>query len=539
MELAAEFLRPGMALPCKILVSSESKQEIRLQVRGYRVRPLDPAAQADGAAVDPVDDAAVPMIGAHLFEVLRGNDNLIFANSRRNVEIYADYLRQLSEQERVANEFWPHHGSLSKELREHAEGVLKDPVVPASVVCTTTLEMGIDIGTVASIAQVGVPPSVSALRQRLGRSGRRGEPSVMRIYVDELEIEADTPPQDRLRVELVESVAMVQLLLAKWCEPPATGALHLSTLVQQVLSLIAQYGGCKAVEAWQALCSDGAFPAVRQEVFAKLLRELGSHDLIMQSPDGTLLLGVRGERIVNHYSFYTAFATPVEFLLVSGGRELGTLPISHPLSDRSYIIFASQRWRVLSVDVEQRVVQLEPSPAGRVPRFTGGGVAEVHERVRQEMKAVYESSEVPAFLDPMARMLLNEGREAFSRYQLARKSLVEYASNVALFCWAGDRALDTILMQLRARDLPVWRDGLTIVVEDTGANWLSQHLRALAAEGPADATELAGTVENKLLEKHHLFLSEELLSLDYASRRFDSEGAWQALVRVVATLESV
>ncbi|MCI0720150.1 MAG: DEAD/DEAH box helicase, partial [Acidobacteria bacterium] len=80
MELAAEFLRPGRALPCEILVSSESRQEIRLQVRGYRVKPPDPAAQENGVAVDPSDDAAVPTIGAHLFEVLRGKDNLIFAN---------------------------------------------------------------------------------------------------------------------------------------------------------------------------------------------------------------------------------------------------------------------------------------------------------------------------------------------------------------------------------------------------------------------------------------------------------------------------
>ena len=377
------------------------------------MKPPDPATERDGAAVDQLDDAAVPMIGAHLFEVLRGKDNLIFANSRRNVEIYGDHLRRLCEQARVPNEFWPHHGSLSKELREHAESVLKDPNIPASVVCTTTLEMGIDIGSVATIAQVGAPPSVAGLRQRLGRSGRRGEPSIMRIYIEEPELEPDSPPQDRLRAELIEAIAMVRLLMAKWCEPPNAGALHLSTLVQQVLSLIAQYGGARAADAWRVLCRDGAFSAVTEDVFIKLLRELGRHDLVVQSSDGTLLLGVKGERIVNHYSFYTAFVTPEEYQLVSGGRELGTLPISHPLSDGSYVIFAGQRWRVLSVDVERRIVDLEPSPAGRAPRFTGGG-ADVHERVRQEMKDVYQSTEIPPFLDASARALLQEGRDAYA-----------------------------------------------------------------------------------------------------------------------------
>ena len=538
MDLAAEFLRPGRALPCEILVSSESRQEVRLQIRGYPVKPPEPDGQRDGAQVDSLDDAAVPVIAAHLFEVLRGKDNLVFANSRRNVEIYADYLRRLSEQASVPNEFWPHHGSLSKELREHAEKILKDTAIPASVVCTTTLEMGIDIGSVATIAQVGVPPSVAGMRQRLGRSGRRGEPSIMRIYVEEPQLEPDSPPQDRLRAELVQAIAMVRLLTMKWCEPPTGGALHLSTLIQQLLSLIAQYGGATAADAWRVLCRDGAFAGVSSEVFAKLLRNLGGHDLVIQSSDGTLLLGMKGERIVNHYSFYSAFVTPEEYHLVSHGHELGTLPISHPLSNGSYIIFAGQRWRVLSVDVERRIVDLEPSPAGRAPRFTGGG-AEVHERIRQEMKAVYESTDDFPFLDATARLLLQEGRDAYLTYDLRRNAIVEYDGNAALFCWAGDRALDTLLIQLRERDLPVERDGIALIVNGMSARELGLLLRGLAAEGPADAVKLAGTVANKLIEKHHVFLNEELLSVDYASSRLDPDGAWQAAVRVTQQLEGL
>ena len=538
MALAAEFLRPGQALPCETLVSNECKQDVRLQIRGYCVKQSDPESQRNGAAIDSLNDAAVPMIGAHLFEVLRGKDNLIFANSRRNVEIYADHLRQLSEQARVPNEFWPHHGSLSKELREHAETVLKDPAIPASVVCTTTLEMGIDIGSVATIAQVGAPPSVSGLRQRLGRSGRRGEPSVMRIYVDEPEIGPDSPPQDKLRAQLVEAIAMVQLMIAKWCEPPSSGALHLSTLVQQVLSLIAQYGGCTPIEAWQVLCRDGAFRSVTQDIFAKLLRTIGQQDLIIQSSDDSLLLGAKGERIVNHYSFFTAFVTAQEFTLMCGSQELGTLPISHPVATGSYIIFAGQRWRVTSIDAEHRIIQLEPSPTGRAPRFSGRG-AQVHERVRQEMKAVYESTDAPSFLDSKALALLQEGREAYRVFHLGRVALLESPSNVAIFCWSGDRVLDTILVQLRERDLPVERDGIALVVDHICRVELRKHLRAMVAEGPADAIQLAGTVANKITEKNHIFLGEELLSIDYASSRLDTDGAWNALVQLVAQEEAV
>ena len=80
---------------------------------------------------------------------------------------------------------------------------------------------------------------------------------------------------------------------------------------------------------------------------------------------------------------------------------------------------------------------------------------------------------------------------------------------------------------------------LTIIVNDISADDLISRLRALAAQGPADAVELAATGANKLLEKHHPFLNDELLSLDYASSRLDPEGAWQAVARVVGQVEAL
>ena len=164
------------------------------------------------------------LIAGHLFETLRGRKNLIFANARSQVEEYSDRLRSLCESRRIPCEFWPHHGSLSKELREAAESALKEPARPATVICTSTLELGLDVGEISSVAQLGPPPSVAALRQRLGRSGRRGEPAVLRVYVQEAEIEPDSPPQDRLRASLVQTVAAIELLLEHWYEPPEVGA---------------------------------------------------------------------------------------------------------------------------------------------------------------------------------------------------------------------------------------------------------------------------------------------------------------------------
>ncbi len=69
---------------------------------------------------------------------------------------------------------------------------------PTTAVATTTLELGIDLGSVQSVAQVGAPRSLSGLKQRLGRSGRRGSPAVLRIYVREDHLDPDSDPLDKL-----------------------------------------------------------------------------------------------------------------------------------------------------------------------------------------------------------------------------------------------------------------------------------------------------------------------------------------------------
>ena len=199
-------------------------------------------------------------VAARLHRSLRGRTNLVFANTRREVEMYADRLRQACERSKVPNEFFAHHGSLAKAEREDVEDRLKS-AEPATAICTSTLEMGINIGQVEEVAQVRCPPSVAALRQRWGRSGRRpGDRSVLRTYVSEEAPHGGTAPQEAIRAELVQAAAMMELVPRHdWCEPPETGGLHLSTLVQQVLSLTAQHGGVYPHQAESVLCSRGPF----------------------------------------------------------------------------------------------------------------------------------------------------------------------------------------------------------------------------------------------------------------------------------------
>lgn len=534
MMLAAAFLRPTAPERVTLLRARGEGAELRLQLRGYCVSPPSEETEDHDASAPEAGDTggvALHAIAEHLFSTLRGEDNLVFANSRTRVEAYADHLRRLCEERRVPNEFWPHHGNLSRELREDVEAMLKDRARPVSVVCTTTLEMGIDIGDMKSIAQIGAPPSVASLRQRLGRSGRRGGPAILRLYVEQPALADDTPLPDALRVELVQTVAMVQLLLESWYEPPVTGALHLSTLVQQVLSVIAERGGARADQAWQMLCRDGPFSGIDRPTFATFLRCLGGRDLIQQAFSGELLLGVHGERVVGHYSFYTAFTTPEEYQLLAGGRPLGTLPIEFPVDEGSYLIFAGRRWRVVSVDEERRIMDVAPAAGGRVPLFGGGGGL-VHDRVRATMLELYASSTVPAFLDATARELLDEGRATFARHRLAERSLVDRGRDTLLVCWRGDRILDTIQVMLQQQGVTVARDGLVLTAHGVSAADLLTVIRRAVLAGTPDPRDLAASVKNRRSEKYDALLTDDLMALEYAGRHIDARGAWEALKEV-------
>lgn len=580
MGMAAEFLRPGGGEAVSIIVSNEQAPSINLQLRGYE-NLLDPQLESktpdkkddsianawksyneefnkpseDASTFDePSEDAGatgIPEIedeiesdedqiangsaeleiAKDLFRVLRNSDNLVFANSRKKVERYADLLSQMCEEARVPNTFMPHHGNLDKTLREEVEGKLKDRSAPLTAVCTSTLELGIDIGSVASVAQVGPPPSVSSLRQRLGRSGRRGSPATLRLYITESELESDSPLYAQLRVQLVQSVAMVNLLMNRFNESPNAGGLHLSTLIQQLLSLIAQYGGVSAAQAYNVLCGEPSAPfnQVSKDEFVELLRQLGKSpeskaDYIMQSSDGILLLGTVGERMVSHYSFYTAFNTPEEYRLIANGRQIGTYPVEQMILPDSLMIFAGRRWRVISVDEDRKVIELKKARGGKLPDF-GGEEIPVSLEVRKEMWRIYNDNDVPEYLNDKARDLLREARRNFRLYKLHQKKVVENGEDILLFGWVGDLELSTLAIMLMNSGVKVSKEGVYLNVREAGKGQVDGLLFAIATGEPIAPEELAVFVENKVDEKYDHLLSEHLLNLEYAKKNIRVEGA--------------
>jgi ATP-dependent helicase Lhr and Lhr-like helicase len=518
VSLAAEALRLGDS-DRVARISGKGDAALRGQIRGYWREPVAPPSNGD-----PPDPYWKRAIADHLFDTLRLGKNLVFATSRDNVEEMTDLLRERTEHEKLPEAFYAHHGNLSREHREFVEARLKDELRPATAVCTSTLELGIDIGAIDAVAQIGPPFTVSSLRQRLGRSGRRsGKPAVLRVYIDEPRRDARSSFLDDLNLKLVQSIAMLQLLIGRWCEPPVLSGMHLSTLTHQVMAVIAQRGGATAKELYDLLCRQGPFRSVSTSVFADLLRAMARPEaaLIEQAPDGLLLLGSIGERLADRYDFYAVFSTPDEFRVTFGEREIGRLTMEYPRSPGDLILLAGRRWRIEAVDEPSKSISVKPSP-GAVPPGFPGAAGGVHDRVALEMRAVLDGDDVPGFLDPVAAQMLVAAREAYAR---VRGSIVQWAiddGRLLLLPWVGRRKLQTLAAAFRTTGVDANVEDVAIKLEGSASADTVRIALALALN-PPKATSIAEQLLPKATEKYHPYLTEELLNLETAAAVVDLE----------------
>ncbi len=525
LEKVPLLLRPNGSIPCETITNTRSHSTFKVQVRGY--------VETVNIGADNSDyTSAEYRICEDIYKLCRGDSNLVFANSRKRTESVAAQLSDFCGKNIVPNEFFPHHGSLSKELREELELRLQKETLPTTAICTMTLELGIDIGKVNSIIQVTAPHSVSSLRQRMGRSGRRNSPAILRMLITENELSNNSHIIDKLRIELIQSLAMIRLLVvSKWFEPADTSQSHFSTLLHQVLATTAQWGGIRADQLYVLLCKNGTFQKVSIQHFKHLLSHMGTLELLTQLSSGELVLGIKGERIVNHYTFYAVFKTPEEYRILAGSRTLGTVPIDSIILEGMHIIFGGRRWKATNVDTEKKVINVEAAQGGRPPEFGGSGMF-IHDVVRQEMLKIYTEEDYRIaiegnkidFADKNANSLFTEGTSFFRSSNLTSQSIIQEGQRVYIFTWMGDKIVNTIVAILLLHDFEVGAFAGVIEVEKSSIECVNVCLQRVMTNGVPTETQLVNSALEKQIEKYDEFLPDALLSEGYGQRTFNSKG---------------
>jgi ATP-dependent Lhr-like helicase len=209
IEEVARFLSPAAQI---VDVGHRREMEIAVTVPSEELGPV-----ASGEMWGEIYDRVAGLIGEH-------RTTLVFVGTRRMSERVAFALKErLGE-----NVVLPHHGSLSRESRFIAEDKLKNGELKA-VVATASLELGIDVGTVDLVVQIGSPRSIAVALQRIGRSGHWiGAKPKGTIFVT-------------TRDELLECAALVRAIRTGAIDTLAIPTAPLDILAQQIVAACVEH----------------------------------------------------------------------------------------------------------------------------------------------------------------------------------------------------------------------------------------------------------------------------------------------------------
>jgi len=528
------WMRPDDLHRVAHIVDAEEKKRVQFGIQVYESAPPTAAAEKppdddiEGSRrLDELDSAAPDAMVTDALRHFGGTKNLIFCNSRGSVEWLADALNEACRRESRPEEFLVHHGSVSKELRYFAEEEMCGSR-PSTAVCSATLELGIDIGNVRTVGQLGACWSVNSQVQRLGRSGRKdGEAHCMRVMLALKNEPADSDLVDRLYPELLQSIAIAELMLQRWVEPPEVSVHDRSTLVQQVLSVLAEQGGVGAKALGDRLLAKGAFRDVDVDEFAEVLRGLGKFGLIEQMQDGLLLLSPKGERLVHDKDFYSAFVTPQELTVRCDGRTIGSLSALYLPQPEDHFLLAGRRWQVREVDIDRGEVLVQAAGGRKPPKFFGS-TGEIHPRIREEMLNVISGDKQYGYLNETAKKFLQLARDAYRGTTTNDPTMIVLGPNDCLwFTWTGTRIQRTLILLAQQAGLACSDEKLAIrfgASHETVAGILSLSCPADSAAGD-NSFEMEAMPWRKFDE----FLSPALLQDAFLHDRLDMDGARAAI----------
>ena len=542
-EAAGRFLAAGSGRPTVIPRVDGGKEVWRLSMEHF----FNTAPQADEGKQnlpetiipeepsDTAPKAADPGIG-YIFEHTRGKKCLVFTNSREECEAVCQSLRQYCEANHEPDRFLIHHGNLSASYRESAEAEMKDDDSLLSVCATATLELGIDIGKLERAFQIDAPFTVSGFLQRMGRTGRRGNPAEMWFVMREDHPEPRAMMPDMIPWYLIQGIALVQLYIEeRFVEPPRTGRLPYSLLYHQTMSTLASCGEMTPGELASRVLTLSCFSRVSQEDYRLLLRHLLELDHISRTENGGLILGLAGERIVGSYKFYAVFRENIEYSVHAGPEELGTIVKPPPVGDK--IAIAGRVWVVDEVDHKKREVWCT-LVKGNIPAYFGDVAGDIHTRILERMYRVLQEQKSYPYLMRHAVCRLQDAREIFRKSGMEGRPLVHLGGNMwALFPWLGSYAFLALERFLKIRcgkrlglkglnpSRPYYLQFTMAVSEEA-----FYQITAEEAAKDFDPLELVYPKEVPVFEKYDEYVPEELVRKGFALGVLDVDGMKQRVL---------
>ncbi|EKT4499922.1 DEAD/DEAH box helicase [Flavobacterium psychrophilum] len=374
-----------------------------------------------------------------LYIETKDNKVLIFPNSRGRAEEVAVKLRKISDRVKGHPNYFSHHSSVDREVREYVEYFAKNNNRKNFCIsCTSTLELGIDIGTVDEVVQIDATHSIASLIQRVGRSGRKeGESSNLYLYATN-------------EWSLLQSIACWLLYKEGFIEPPQKNEKPYDILVHQALSITKGHSGIRLTELINQLKENAAFKQIELSEIDEILKHLIEIDFL-EKLQHEVIIGVEGEKVVNSRNFYSVFKTEENFKVVNAGNAIGEIPFSPQIIEDENILLSAKIWKIKFVDHKAKKIEVIPTKDGKKPMFFGGG-ATIHQRIREKMFEVLYSKTDYDFLDQPScdeTEILRKGFSVFNITDLqSDRPLLTAEKHLQLFTFTGTRINRTIQLLL-------------------------------------------------------------------------------------------
>lgn len=484
--------------------------------------------QTAGAKTDRGSKSKLDPGYEFLYDAVYGKKALVFSNSREETEYVTATMRQIAKRRGENDIFLIHHGNLSASLREDAELKMKEESAEAVVTCATvTMELGIDIGRLERVAQVGAPTTVAGFLQRLGRSGRRGSPPEMIMVYREEEALPNAPLPEIIPWELLRGIAIIDLYSSeRFIEPPKIRKMPLSLAFHQTLSTLASQGEMSAKALADRVLTLPPFAELPKETYRAMLVSMINSDYLEMTPERGIIIGLAGERIINSYKFYAVFKDSEDYTVRCESEEIGTITNPVPVGDR--FALAGRVWEVKEVDVPRKLIFVKAVDGKMEVSWPGDG-GEIHTKLLLAMREVLLGDKQYAYLGDNARQRLENARVVAQNAGIDKSCVVFLGGqSYVFFPWLGTRSFRTMrrLMQKYAGELgisDIQSQGcayITFKAKDrrAGEDLLAAIGNIIERDG-IDTESLVGDGECPVYDKFDEFIPPELLRQAYAADR--------------------
>lgn len=467
--------------------------------------------------------------------IARGQKSLFFCQSRSTTEAVAETMR------RAGTTVFVHHSAVSREERQIAEERFHHGS-DACIVCTSTLELGIDVGDLDLVLQAEAPDTVSSFLQRMGRTGRRaGQAANTTFFCATAE-------------GVLQAVALVELAKAGWVERVEVERRCWPVLIHQLLAMALASDGTTADDAWQHLSQVTDFQGIDRVEYDRLLNWM-LRDGALRIVAGRLVLGPKAERRFGRRNFmelFAVFSSPQTYTVqTAGAQPLGSLNqafVDRLVDGVSCFLLGGRAWAVLRVQHDDRRVVVVPAPRGRQPTWGGFLPQFLGFDVCQRILAELLSEGRYPYLDETAWTVLCERRAAMSGVVDSPRGGIEFdEGEVRWWTFAGGRINATLRYALEAvgGEWKVIPDNLVIKVrgEDTDERRFCEALAKLAEpefwENERLWAEVAESLPSYRLSKFQALMPPWVEREVVAGYLLDVGGAWRWLSGVDSTLPRV